>query len=421
MPGLRTRIRAAVRSAALRIGMGVSLIIAAAGSGQRFQAAGRRRNKPGKLFVTLGERPLLSHTLESFRKIPSLKEIVVALPGGTQKWVREKVLKHYEGPPVRLVRGGRTRAESVWKALQKTSPKNSWVMVHDGARPFPPRQAVLELLKKKKQADGWALARPVVPTLKRVSSKNGTILGTVDRTNLFEAQTPQLVRRSLLMEAYRSHPDPFRATDEASLLESLGRRVRVFPHSDFNLKVTTPADLDLAEAYYEKGSGPLTESLSRRVGLGRDTHRLAAGRKFFLGGVRIPFEKGALGHSDGDALLHAIADALLGAIGAGDIGDWFSDKDPRNRNIRSGKILKKVLEECRRRNWAPVQLDSVILLENPKLGPTKKIIRRKIAKLMGLEPEVVSVKAKTLEGLGPEGEGRAVTCEALVVLRRVPA
>src|SRR3989338_8333799 len=165
--------------------MSVSLIIAAAGSGRRFQAAGKKRNKPGKLFVMLGSRPLLRHTLESFQMIPSLKEIILAIPSGSEKWVRDNVLKHYEGPPVRLVRGGRTRAESVWKALQKTSQKNSWTMVHDGARPFPPRQAVLELLRKKDQADGWALARPVVPTLKRGSSKNGAGLGTLDRTKLF--------------------------------------------------------------------------------------------------------------------------------------------------------------------------------------------------------------------------------------------
>ena len=401
--------------------MSVSLIIAAAGSGRRFQAAGKKRNKPGKLFVMLGSRPLLRHTLESFQMIPSLKEIILALPGGSEKWVRRHVLTGYDGPPVLLVRGGRTRAESVWKALQKTSPKNSWTMVHDGARPFPPRQAVLELLRKKDQADGWALARPVVPTLKRVSSKNGAVLGTVDRTNLFEAETPQLVRRSLLMEAYRHHPDPFRATDEASLLESVGRKVKVFSHSGFNLKVTTPADLELAEAYHVARATRRVAPTFMKVGFGRDTHRLVPERKFYLGGVRIPFEKGALGHSDGDTLLHALADALLGAVGAGDIGDWFSDKDPRNKNIRSEKILRKVLEECRRRGWAPAQLDSVILLENPKLGPTKQIIRRNLARLTGLELGAVSVKAKTLEGLGPEGEGRAVTCEALAVLRRIPA
>ena len=155
---------------------------------------------------------------------------------------------------------------------------------------------------------------------------------------------------------------------------------------------------------------------SFRIGLGRDTHRLVAGRKFYLGGVRIPFEKGALGHSDGDALLHAAADALLGAVGSGDIGEWFSDRNPRFKGLRSEKILKTVLEEVRRKGWAPACLDTVILLEKPRLGPHKKVIRAHLAKLLGLAEDCVSVKAKTLEGLGPEGQGLAVTCEALVTL-----
>ena len=111
------------------------------------------------------------------------------------------------------------------------------------------------------------------------------------------------------------------------------------------------------------------------MGFGRDTHRLVEGRKLYLGGVRIPFKKGALGHSDGDALLHAVSDAILGALGAGDIGEWFSDKNPRNKNIRSEKILRKVLEEAHKKHWTPSHVDTVIILEKPRLGPYKKIIR----------------------------------------------
>ena len=137
-----------------------------------------------------------------------------------------------------------------------------------------------------------------------------------------------------------------------------------------------------------------------------------------MGGIRISFEKGPLGHSDGDALLHAVTDAILGAIGAGDIGDWFSDRDPKFKNIASSKILEKALEEIAKKGWRVRNVDTVIILERPKLGTYKKLIRENLAKLLELAPEEVSIKAKTAEGLGPEGEGLAVTCEALVTMKR---
>jgi len=247
-------------------------------------------------------------------------------------------------------------------------------------------------------------------------------LETVDRRSLFEAETPQLIRRALLLKAYRENRKSFLATDEASLVESLGGRVAVVPHSSWNVKVTTPEDLRLAEAYLllsRAGAGfKPAPAIPVTVGFGRDTHRLLEGRPFYLGGVRIPFEKGPLGHSDGDALLHAIADALLGATGLGDLGEWFPDTSRRFKNIRSARIVREILEAVREKGWEPARVDTVTLLERPKLGSFKEKIRREIARLLGIPRESVSIKAKTQEGLGPEGEGLAVTSEALVLLRK---
>lgn len=408
----------------------VSLIIAAAGAGKRF-FRNRKANALAKVFQPLAGKPLLSHTLDSFQGLPEIREILIALPRGTEPWVRANILWERWKLPIRLVLGGATRAESVLNALRRTSPRNEWVAVHDGARPFPPQKMVSELFQKAKETDAVILARPVVPTLKRVSGENGRVAETVDRTHLFEAETPQLVRRSVLLKAYEKNPEALRATDESSLVESVGGRVKVVSHSGWNVKVTTREDLRLAEAYYEQRNrlfplnqpsppwGERARGEGVKIGFGKDTHRLVRNRKFYLGGIQIPFKKGALGHSDGDALLHAISDALLGALGAGDIGDWFSDKDPRNKNIRSAKILGKVLDETRRKGWAVQQVDSTVFLEKPRLGLLKKKIRGNLAKLLRLEVENISVKAKTLEGLGPEGEGLAVTCEAVVVLRKI--
>lgn len=400
--------------------MNVSLIIAAGGRSQRFLKGQKLKRKTTKLLHLLAGKPLLSLTLESFQKIRGIREVLIALPPGIKKQVQSQVLSQCPDLKVRLVRGGATRSESVRNALQKTNPKNDWVMVHDGARPFPPAGEVQKLLLKANGADGIILARPVVPTLKKVSG-NGRIMGTIDRNGVFEAETPQLVRRKVLREAYRKNPRALFATDEASLVESIGGRVKVHAHSGWNVKVTTPEDLLVAEAYYLKNAGaglkPVSPSVT--VGFGRDTHRLVEARKFYLGGIRIPFEKGALGHSDGDALLHAVSDALLGAAGLGDIGEWFSDRNPRYKNIRSEKILKKILEETRRKGWRPTHIDSLIILERPKLGIYKKRIRKQLARWLDLDETSVSVKAKTQEGLGPEGEGRAVTCEALVMMEKI--
>lgn len=396
--------------------MKVSLVIAAAGASKRFIKEKKQKKRLGKLSFHVGQKPILTHAVESFRDIPQIREIILAIRPGTEKWIRASILNGHLTVPVRLVRGGRTRAESVWNALRRTSPKNDWVLVHDGARPFPPRKAILDLFRKCSGAEGAILARPVVPTLKRVSIRNGQVLETIDRSQLFEAETPQLIRRSFLLKAYRENPKAFSATDESSLIEFLGGKVKVVPHSGWNEKVTTAEDLHLAEAYHDYRQGNAQGRM--RIGFGRDTHRLVEGRKLYLGGVHIPSPKGSLGHSDGDALLHAVMDALLGALGAGDIGEWFSDRNPQYKNIPSRKMLEKVLEEARRRHWRPSRVDSVITLEKPRLGPFKKKIRRKVAGLLDLEEEAVSVKAKTMEGLGPEGEGRAVTCEALVLMCR---
>ena len=410
--------------------MRTSLIVAAGGSGLRFRNSLSQKNKlssktgpRSKLFFSLGGKPLLARTLAAFEKIPQIRETVLTYSNGAKEDFRHLVHAASRGRlgrlprRVRLVAGGKTRAESVWNALRKSDPKNDWVLVHDGARPLIRPEVIRKLFRSVKGADaGAVLGKKVVPTIKQILGRDGNIGRTLDRRFLFEAETPQLVRRRLLKRAYAENPDAFGATDEASLLESIHARVRAVPHETWNPKITTAEDLKLAEAYLNVGA---RHALPLHVGLGRDTHRLVKGRRFCLGGVRTPFDKGPLGHSDGDALLHSIADAILGAIGAGDIGDWFSDKNPRLKNIRSSKILASVLAESRKRGWVPAQVDTVIHLEKPKLGPRKAAIRRNVARLLHLAAADVSIKAKTMEGIGPVGEGLAFSCEALVTVKRV--
>lgn len=405
--------------------MRTSLIVACGGSGSRFEEGISRLEKgaqipdtsqphyPSKLFYPLSNSPIFFHTVKPFVGIPQVKEILLAVPRGTEDLVK-KTLRPLKIPSLKVIAGGRTRAESVLKALSKTKKNHDWIMVHDGARPFIREENVRRLFKEAKGCDGVILAKKMTSTIKRLGS-GGSIQMTINRELLREAETPQLVRRSLLEKAFKKNKgSEIEVTDEANLIESVGGEVKVLLHEGWNPKITTYQDYLVAKAYAERNDMPEVRS-----GFGRDTHRLVKGRKFYLGGIRLPADFGPLGHSDGDALLHAVTDAILGAVSAGDIGDWFSDRNPKYKNIASSRLLAEVMSFVEDKGWRLVNVDTVVILESPKLGLLKPKIAENIAKLLGMKADTVSVKAKTLEGLGPEGQGLAVTCDALVTMKKV--
>ncbi len=394
----------------------VSLIVAGGGSGERFRKALKSRGKTvkaaSKIYLELAGLPVLVRALNNLASVKEIRETVLAVPASSVPETRAMLKLHGLGQ-VKVVAGGKTRALSVLNALKQTSPSNPVVLVHDGARPLIDSKAVLKLIREAKGFDGAVLASPIAATVKQVDLKNYRIEKTLDRNVLFAAETPQLARRSLLLKAYKTLASAAQATDEASLVEAAGGRVRIVTHDGWNPKITTPQDFELAEAYLAG-----TQKMETRTGFGRDTHRLVKGRKFWLGGLHIPHDLGPLGHSDGDALLHAVVDAILGCLCKGDIGDWFSDKSAKFKNMPSSKFVEVIMKEAAKDGWTPAHVDSVVTLERPKLGPYKKRMAARIAALLGLKASQVSVKAKTAEGLGAEGQGLAVTVEALVTMTR---
>lgn len=389
--------------------MRVSLIIAGGGRSTRFKASVKsKKGLCSKLFLPLAGQIVLKRTLQAFEGISSIVEIILTLPSSEMKNAR-KLFSSF--PKLKIIQGGKTRAESVWKGVSVSSKASDWIMVHDGARPLVSKEDVKRLLKFAKSKKAVILARKSIATIKESHNEN-QILKTLDRSKLYEAETPQIAKRELLLKAYETRSEAFHATDEASLIEAIGEPVNLLLSSNWNPKITHFDDLLLAEAYLLKGKQIM------RTGFGRDLHRLVAGRKLMIGGIQIPYEKGSLGHSDGDVLLHSVSDAILGAISAGDIGDYFSNKDPKIKGIKSRVILENVLGKAKRQGWCPEHVDSVITLEKPKLGSYKNKIAKNLARLLQLSENQVSVKAKTMEGLGPEGQGLAISCEAIVTLKR---
>jgi 2-C-methyl-D-erythritol 4-phosphate cytidylyltransferase/2-C-methyl-D-erythritol 2,4-cyclodiphosphate synthase len=266
-------------------------------------------------------------------------------------------------------------------------------------------------LRGVKDADGIILGRFAVPTVKRLAKDRTEILETLERRELFEAETPQLIKKSVLLRAYQTlGRRALGATDESSLVERIGGRMAVLAHSGNNVKVTTPEDLDLVNHCLRPKDGV------RRFGLGFDSHKLVRGRPFFLGGVRIRSPFGPLGHSDGDPLLHAVIDGVLGALALGDIGDWFPDSSRKNRGISSAVMAEQIRAAARNLGWGVSQIDATVLLDQPKLGGFKEKIKDRLARIFHMVPSSVSVKAKTTDGLGARAGG--VSAQVLVVLER---
>ncbi len=390
--------------------MQITAIVPAAGSGLRLRKY-TFNNKP-KQFWTLGSNLVIEKVLLELERSPYIKEVILACPRGYQSFCRKEILrKNNFKKTKKIVSGGTRRADTVYNCLMKVSKSSSHVLIHDGVRPFLTQALIARLVQRVGNADGVIAARPVVPTLKRV--KGNIIIDTVDRNNLWEAETPQLFKKSILKRAfalykYKGKRQEF--TDEGSLVEAIGGRVKVLRHEAINLKITTPSDYKIAKG--------IMEATMVQVGMGYDIHRLVTGRDLMIGGVKIPFNKGCLGHSDGDPLLHAIADALLGAASLGDIGECFPDTDPKYKNIASKVILSRVMKMITNCGLILQHVDTTVIVQKPNLKKYKDRIKRKVAGILDLKPSQVNIKAKTKEELESEGSGFSISAFAVVTLMK---
>jgi 2-C-methyl-D-erythritol 4-phosphate cytidylyltransferase / 2-C-methyl-D-erythritol 2,4-cyclodiphosphate synthase len=386
--------------------MTIYALLPCAGIGARAGAAGPKQYAP------VAGRPLVAHTLAALSAVPRIAATLVVLAPD------DAIFETLIAPQAHLWLardGGATRAATVRAGLRALRERGArgddWVLVHDAARCGIAPALVDGLLDAcLDDPVGGLLALPLADTLKQ-SGADGRAASTVDRAGKWAAQTPQMFRLALLERALDAAGPG--VTDESSAVEALGLSPRLVEGSVENLKVTWPADFALAERLL---AARTLEHRTMRIGEGWDTHALVTGRPLVLGGIVVPHSHGLLGHSDADALLHAITDALLGGAGLGDIGRHFPDTDPTFAGADSALLLQEAARRVRAAGWVPVNIDSTIVAQAPKMAPHISAMRERIAALLGLPVDAVNVKAKTAEKMGPVGEGRAIETRAVCLL-----
>ena len=394
----------------------VAAIIPAAGSGIRMGLSSPKQ------FYELAGDPILVHTLRVFQQIEAIGHIVVVVPAENCPWVEDLVQSNHLTKVYRVIAGGNERQDSVLFGLKVLPDDVELVLVHDGVRPFVPVAVVEKCLQEAEKSGAAMAAIQVKDTLKTVSRQK-MIEKTIDRADVWQAQTPQVAKKSLLLEAYAlaAEKEDFIATDEAGLLELLGCPVKVVEGSEKNIKITRPEDLILAKAILmesEQVGKDFTGSIHYRSGLGYDAHRLVTGRPLILGGEKIPYQKGLQGHSDADVLTHALCDALLGAAAAGDIGVHFPDSEQKFKDISSLKILESVGALVSEKGYVLVNADITVVAQHPKLAPYFAAMKKNLAAACGVDPDVINLKATTTEEMGFEGRGEGMSAHAVVMLAR---
>ena len=375
-------------------------LVVAAGQGVRFGGPVPKQYSP------LGPGSILRHAVAAFASHPRVAGVAVAIRAEDRALYDAALAGLALLPPVA---GGATRQDSVrlgLEALASLSPER--VLIHDGARPFPDAALIDRVIDGLERAPAVVPALPLADTIKR--AENGRVRETVDRSCLYRAQTPQGFHFAAILAAHRKFAGEA-LTDDAALAEAAGVNPLVVAGSEDNLKVTTAEDLLRAERRLAAAPADI------RVGQGYDVHAFAPGDRVRICGVDVPHTARLDGHSDADVGLHALTDALLGAIAAGDIGMHFPPSEPEWRGASSDRFLRHAAGLVRARGGSIVAVDVTIVCERPKIGPHRRTMIERLAAILGVAEERVSVKATTTDGLGFTGRGEGIAAQAVATVR----
>ena len=374
--------------------MSFCLIILAGGNSHRFGS------NIGKPYQKLGGKSLIEININKALQFKVIKQIILVYNKKDSKKLKSLKLKN-----VKLISGGKSRRESTFNALKYLIKQKgiNKVLIHDVARPNFSLKLFNSILKNMK------LARAVIPKIKVQdaikqiidSSKEEYIIGK-KRDNLFLTQTPQAFNLKEIYHLHKTNSGKYKDDDISLYMDLNG--VKFIEGEKNNFKITDRVDFETLKNIYKS---------KQSLGIGFDVHRLVPKRKLYLAGLRIKSKLGTLGHSDGDPVLHSITDAILGACKMGDIGQMFSDKRKKFKNIRSTILLRKVIEQVKSKGYYINNIDINIITQTPKIKNYKKKMIDNISKLCEISINQINIKGKTTEKLGIVGKEKAIACEVI--------
>ena len=370
--------------------MSFCLILLAAGNSNRFNS------NLAKPYHKIGEKTLLEISLNKSSLFSQIKNTIVVYNKKHQRSLKRVNLKN-----VKFIKGGKTRQESTFNALKYLAKqkKISKVLIHDSARPNFSSKLLGSIIKNMKKS------RVVVPTLKindAIKQKQQKYIMGKSRNDLFVTQTPQCFNLKEIYNLHKLYKHRY-LDDDLSLLKNFNK-VKLIEGEKNNFKITDKSDFENLKNIYKS---------KMNVGIGFDVHRLVPKRKLYLGGLRIKSKLGTLGHSDGDPVLHSVTDSILGACKMGDIGQMFSDKSKKFKNIRSTILLKKVINQIKSKGYYINNLDINIITQTPKIQKYKNEMIYNISKLCEISKDRINIKGKTTEKLGVIGKEKAIACEVI--------
>ena len=359
-------------------------IILAAGESKRF------KSKTPKPYYIYKGKPIIQHSINKAKKSNKFKKIVLVINKKHKRFLRNVELKN-----IKIITGGKNRASSSLKAL-KSIKKNkiSKVFIHDAARPNFSLKLLFNLFKGLKN---YKCVVPVIKTNNSVKFKERNSIKNIDRKKIYFTQTPQAFNYKKLLDLQKKTSS--KITDDANLFIEANKKIKFINGEINNFKITIKSDV--------------IDKKNLKYGIGFDVHRLVPKRKLYLAGVKIPSSLGTLGHSDGDPVLHAITDSVLGACKMGDIGEKFSNKNKKFKNIRSSIFLKKVIDQIKLKNFTINNIDINIITQKPKISKFKNKMIKSISKICEINPSQVNIKGKTTEKLGLIGKEKAIACEVI--------
>jgi len=365
--------------------MNSCFIILAGGESKRFNS-----NTPKPYHLYKG-KPLLLHSIDKAKQYGKFNKIVLVINKKHKSYIDRLKIKG-----IKIILGGKTRAESSFNALKCIKNYNiKNVMIHDAARPNFSLK-LLGKLNKELQLNDSVI--PAIQTTDSIKLKFLNKVKNLKREHIYLIQTPQAFDYKKLYKLQNNMG--VEITDDANLFVKAGKKIKIIKGEINNNKITINSDIKINN--------------SIKYGLGFDVHRLVPNKKLYLGGIRVPSPLGTLGHSDGDPVLHAVTDAILGACQMGDIGEKFSDKDEKFKNIRSTILLSKIITLIKIKNISINNIDINIITQKPKIHKYKKEITNCIAKLCQILPSQINIKGKTTEKLGVIGKEKAIACEVIV-------